>query len=99
MPHLEKIARDMEDKNIQFISLSLDTGEGLIQAWKDFIAKKGDETLNLNLPGGFRSPVVKEYLIKGVPRILIVDKEGRIVDAYAKRPSDPKLKKQLEELL
>ncbi|MGL5730279.1 MAG: TlpA family protein disulfide reductase [Bacteroidales bacterium] len=99
MPHLEKIARDMEDKDIQFISLSLDTGEGLIQAWKDFIAKKGDETLNLNLPGGFRSPIVKEYLIKGVPRILIVDKEGRIVDAYAKRPSDPKPKKQLEELL
>lgn len=99
MPHLEKIAREMKDENIQFISMSLDTGDGLIQAWKEFIAKKGDETLNLNLPDGFRSPIVKQYLIRGVPRILIVDKEGKIVDAYAKRPSDPKLKKQLEELL
>lgn len=99
MPHLEKMAREMKDENIQFISMSLDTGEGLLQAWKEFIAKKGDETLNLNLPGGFKSPIVKQYLIRGVPRILIVDKEGRIVDAYAKRPSDPKLRKQLEELL
>lgn len=99
MPHLERIAREMEDKNIQFISLSLDPEGTMYESWKEFIAKKGDETLNLNLPGGFRSPIVKEYLIKGVPRILIVDKEGRIVDAYAKRPSDPKLKKQLEELL
>ncbi|MGL4332707.1 MAG: TlpA family protein disulfide reductase [Bacteroidales bacterium] len=99
MPHLERIAREMEDKNIQFISLSLDPEGAMYESWKQFIAKKGNETLNLNLPGGFRSPIVKEYLIKGVPRILIVDKEGKIVDAYAKRPSDPKLKKQLEELL
>lgn len=99
MPHLERIAREMEGKNIQFISMSLDPEGAMYESWKEFIAKKGKETLNLNLPGGFRSPIVKEYLIKGVPRILIVDKEGKIVDAYAKRPSDPKLKKQLEELL
>lgn len=31
--------------------------------------------------------------------IVIVDEEGKIVDAYAKRPSDPKLRMQLEQLV
>lgn len=37
--------------------------------------------------------------IRSVPRVVLVDKDGRIVDAYAKRPSDPKLKLQLEKLM
>ena len=60
--------------------------------------KKGAE-LQLNVPGGFKSDLVKKYLIRGVPRIVIVDKEGKIVDANAKRPSDPKLKVRLKQLV
>ncbi|HAC23205.1 MAG TPA: TlpA family protein disulfide reductase, partial [Porphyromonadaceae bacterium] len=74
-------------------------GDVLMDGWRKFIATKGNETLNVNLPGGFTSQECKNYLVRGVPRIVIVDKEGKIVDAYAKRPSDPKLKKQLVELL
>ena len=37
--------------------------------------------------------------IRSVPRVVLVDKDGHIVDAYAKRPSDPKLKLQLEKLM
>ena len=40
-----------------------------------------------------------KYLIHGVPRIVIVDEEGKIVDANDKRPSDPKLRMQLEQLV
>lgn len=60
--------------------------------------KEGAE-VHLNVPGGFKSDLAKAYLIRAVPRIIIIDKEGRIVDAYAKRPSDPKLKMQLLELI
>lgn len=99
MPYLAQMAKDMSDKDVVFVSLSLDTGDALMESWRKFIATKGNETLNVNLPGGFTSQECKNYLVRGVPRIVIVDKEGKIVDAYAKRPSDPKLKKQLEELL
>ncbi len=30
---------------------------------------------------------------------MLIDKEGKIIDSYAKRPSDPKLKQQIEALL
>lgn len=99
MPYLAQMAKELSDKDVVCISLSLDSGDVLMDGWRKFIATKGNETLNVNLPGGFTSQECKNYLVRGVPRIVIVDKEGKIVDAYAKRPSDPKLKKQLEELL
>ena len=99
MPYLAQMAKELSDKDVVCVSLSLDSGDVLMDGWRKFIATKGNETLNVNLPGGFTSQECKNYLVRGVPRIVIVDKEGKIVDAYAKRPSDPKLKKQLVELL
>ena len=34
----------------------------------------------------------QEYQITGIPRFILIDPQGNIVDANAKRPSDPELK-------
>jgi hypothetical protein len=34
----------------------------------------------------------KAYQITGIPRFILIDPNGNIVDANAPRPSDPKLK-------
>lgn len=99
MPVMEKLAEEMKDQKIKFISVSLDSGPQLTEAWKGLVKDKGDETLNLNLPLGYKSPEAKNYLIRGVPRIIVIDKEGKLVDSNAKRPSDPKLKALLDSLL
>ena len=99
MPYMEKLADDMQGENIVFISMSVDTGDELMALWRKMVKDKKGAELQLNVPGGFKSDLVKKYLIHGVPRIVIVDKEGKIVDANAKRPSDPKLRMQLEQLV
>ena len=99
MPYMEKIAEEMKNYPIVFVSLSVDTGDELLALWRKMVKDKKGAELQLNVPGGFKSDLVKEYLIRGVPRVVIVDKEGRIVDANAKRPSDPKLRMQLEQLV
>lgn len=99
MPYMEKIAEEMKNYPIVFISLSVDTGDELLALWKEMVKNKKGAELQLNVPGGFKSDLVKKYLIRGVPRIVIVDKEGKIVDANAKRPSDPKLKVRLKQLV
>ena len=38
------------------------------------------------------------YQITGIPRFILIDPEGKIVDANAARPSDPKLKMLLNSL-
>lgn len=99
MPYIEKMADDLKDANIQFFSLSLDTGNQLVNAWKALVKDKTGATLNINIPNGFKSDLAAYFGIRSVPRIVIVDQQGKIVDAFARRPSDPKLRQQLLELL
>ena len=34
----------------------------------------------------------QEYQINGIPRFILIDPQGNIVDANAPRPSDPRLR-------
>lgn len=99
MPYMEKLAEKLKGENIQFFTLSLDTGEQLLKAWKALVKDNNGATLQLNVPNGFKSELAKHYGIRSVPRIVIIDQQGKIVDAFAKRPSDPKLYHQLLQLL
>lgn len=99
MPYLEKMAEQMHDQPIRFISMSLDSGDVLLALWQKMVKDKPVHELHLNVPGGFKSDLAKAYRIQGVPRIVIIDKEGKIVTAYASRPSNPKLQAQLNALL
>lgn len=99
MPYMEKLAEKLKGENIQFFTLSLDTGEQLLKSWKTLVKDKNGSTLQLNVPNGFKSELAKHYGIRSVPRIVIIDQQGKIVDAFAKRPSDPKLYQQLLKLL
>lgn len=101
MPYFDRLAETFKDRPVQFLSVSLDTGDQLMALWKKMVSEKDGKSpvLNLNLPGGFRSDFTARMNIRSVPRVVLVDKDGRIVDAYAKRPSDPKLKLQLEKLM
>lgn len=101
MPYFDRLAEEFQGRPVQFMSVSLDTGDQLMETWRKMVAERDGKSpvLNLNLPGGFRSDFTSRMNIRSVPRVVLVDQEGRIVDAYAKRPSDPKLKLQLEELM
>lgn len=100
-PYFEQIARDFDGNDVRFISVSLDTGDQLYPAWQQMMRDKDPDSrvLGVNLPGGFTSPLLKQLNITGVPRIMLIDADGRIIDTHAKRPSDPKLREQLSRLL
>ena len=100
MPYFDKVAAAFEGTGVKFISLSVDTGE-LYDEWVRTIRAKAHApgVLSVNLPDGFNSPLLKRLGIRGVPRIMIVAPEGRILEGYAKRPSDPKFATHLRSLL
>lgn len=99
MPYMEKIAESMKDSPIQFISMSLDSGKQLLSTWKEMVKGQEGPVLNLNMPDGFKSSLAQKFGIRSVPRIVIIDQQGKIYDSNALRPSDPKLKQTLEVLL
>lgn len=99
MPFYDRLADELADTGIQFLSVSLDTGNQLMNAWKKMMTSRApSNVLYLNLPGGFKSDFIRQIGIKSVPRLMVIGKDGTIVDACAKRPSDPKLKALLRSL-
>jgi len=47
----------------------------------------------------FQSDFIKKFNITYIPRFILIDPAGKIVDANAMRPSDERLRRQLDELL
>lgn len=101
MPYFDKLAADFNGRGVKFLSLSVDTGDELYAEWEKMMREKPHTpgVISANLPDGFKSPLLKQLNIQGVPRIMLLDREGKIVESYAKRPSDPKLRQQLETLI
>ena len=48
---------------------------------------------------GWDVDFVKDYKINGIPRFILIDPKGNIIDPDAPRPSSTKLNKILEDLL
>ena len=96
-PFFQKLEEEFKDRNdIVFIGVSHD---GMVKkdAWKNFIAKKGWS--GIELIANYDESIGKYYKVEGIPRLMIFDKEGKIVTVDAPRPSDPEFKKLIEQTL
>ncbi|HPA31468.1 MAG TPA: TlpA disulfide reductase family protein, partial [Bacteroidia bacterium] len=95
MPFMKKIQEDLKGKDVAFIGIcAWDKQEN----WKKYIEENKMQGTQLFAPDR-ALPFLKEYDIKGIPRFILLDKEGKIVEADAARPSDPQLKAKIESLL
>lgn len=83
-------------KQIEFVYISIDGNE---ETWKSGIKKYELSGVHGFSGGGWNSDVVKYFGINSIPRYMIIDKSGKLVDANAKRPSHPMLKSDLLKLM
>lgn len=98
IPHLMKLEKEFADKDIEFISISVDKPRDRAKwvAMLDELGLHGNQAITLD---GFDYEMCKHYEIKGIPRFILYGPDGTVVMANARRPSDPLLKVQLDELL
>ncbi len=98
IPHLKKLHDELKDQNIKFVSISLDRAEDK-NKWEEMVNEKGLKGIQLFANGNaFDSKLAEDYIIKGIPRFILIDQNGKIIDAEAERPSGD-IKKRLESLL
>lgn len=96
-PYLEKIEKEYEgNSDIVFMGVSIDEDK---EAWEKMVSEKDMTGVQLIAYNAWQSDIAQDYNIGGIPRFLLIDQNGNIVSADAYRPSNEKLKEQLEKLL
>lgn len=91
--YFHRLIREYRNKNIIFIGISLDENH---TQWKYFTEKR--KLKSIQLYAGDNKNFSDEYLINTIPRFILIDKEGNIVDSFADRPSSRKIRMVLNNL-
>jgi thiol-disulfide isomerase/thioredoxin len=86
IPALKELHQNMSDKDIVFVSISVDQLKDK-ETWKKMVVDEGLKGYQLFADNSFRSHFIREFAIESIPRFILIDKEGKIVNADAPRPS------------
>lgn len=97
IPSLKKVEEEFHNQNIVFVSVSIDNLKDK-QKWKKFIQEKGLKGIQLQADNAWESQFVKDYVVRGVPKFVLIDPNGIIIDPDAPRPSDSRLSRILKRL-
>ncbi len=97
IPHLKQLEKAYHGKDVEFLSVSIDAEKDR-EKWANFVKEQELGGIQL-FADGWGSDIAKYYNIKGIPRFMVVDKEGRLVSVDAPRPSNPNLKAMIDEQL
>jgi thiol-disulfide isomerase/thioredoxin len=85
LPTLKKIKAEFHDANITFIAVNFD---GTKNAWIKSIKDLNLDGLQFMAKDGWQSEFQKAYEIDQVPTFVLIDREGRFIDARTKLPSE-----------
>jgi thiol-disulfide isomerase/thioredoxin len=98
IPSLKKAEEKYKDKNIVFVSVSIDKLKD-VEKWKTMVKDKELGGVQVFADNDWNSQFVKDFKIAGIPRFILIDPNGKVVKADAARPSSPKLHEELDRLL
>lgn len=98
LPGFMKMKAAYEDReDIEFITISIDA-EGSYSRWRDKVVEYGLTGVKNLFASGKNDSLKKDYKIVGIPRYLVIDREGRIVSVYTPT-SGPLFKEMIEGAL
>ena len=87
IPFLKELEADYHDRNIVFLSYSIDEDK---DAWLKFVPENELGGVQIIGEDAWESQLCKDYKIKGVPTFMFFDPEGKIISVKMTRPSDQK---------
>lgn len=76
LPNVKTIYEKYHPKGLEILGVSLDDNK---DKWTNMIAKKGMPWHHVSSLKGWKCPVAKRYNVTGIPRMYIIDAEGRII--------------------
>jgi thiol-disulfide isomerase/thioredoxin len=96
IPHLLELEKDYQGQNIVFLSVSVDEDENY-DAWTAMLEEKEMGGVQLFASGW--SKIAKDYKINGIPRFMLFDSLGNIINVRAPRPSNEGIRSLIDQHL
>lgn len=94
---LQENLNEKQKKQVVFLYISIDELE---KNWrKAMIEMKLENGTNVHSVGGWDSNAAKFFKIQSIPRYMLMNKKGEIVDSDAKRPGDSEILKDILKLV
>lgn len=97
IPFLKKLDSEYKGKDIVFVSMSIDKMKDK-DKWLKMVKDEKLQGVQIMADKEWNSDFVTAYNIRGIPRFILIDKEGNILNDNAPRPSNPNLKELLNGL-
>ncbi len=83
-PHWDKMKEEYKDQPISFLTVSIDDN---LEPWEKMVKSKNMEGLQWLAENGWKSEIAQHFMVNAIPRFLLLDKEGKVIDPSAERPS------------
>ena len=95
LTHMEKIIKEFENEDIEFVSICY---KDKYENWTKMLEEKKLPGIQLFAEDP-KSNFFQDYKVQGIPRYILIDKQGNIINANAGRPSMPHTSKIIKDLL
>ncbi|UMB52506.1 TlpA family protein disulfide reductase [Lutibacter sp. A64] len=86
IPFLKELEKEYHGKNITFISMSVDKPRDR-DKWLAMVKDKEMSGVQIIAPNATASDFTRAYNITSIPRFILINTEGKIIDFNAPRPS------------
>lgn len=96
MPYSSKLKEEFKGKDVVFVYMSTDKNAA---QWESMIAQLDITGENYRASDKVKQEIVKQFNLQYIPRYVLINKEGKVADENAKRPSDPMIKSDINKLL
>ncbi len=96
MPYSLKMQKHFSGKDVVFVYMSSDRNP---KAWENSISQLNITGENYLVSAKVHQEYNSLFDVKFIPRYVLIDKNGNVVDANAKRPSNSEAVKDIEKLL
>ncbi|KAA6310638.1 hypothetical protein EZS27_038088, partial [termite gut metagenome] len=86
------------NSDLIFLSVSVDASKDK-QKWADFVRKEELKGIQLFAGDAANSALMKPYNVTGIPRFILIGKDGNLISKDAPRPSSNEIKTVLDAAL
>ncbi|MCI5054531.1 MAG: TlpA family protein disulfide reductase [Flavobacteriales bacterium] len=96
IPALEQLQEQFKDENVKFVSISIDKRRS---KWQKFVTDQQMRGIQLWCGGNWGGDIIKKYAISSIPRFILIDENGNLIDSDAPRPSNKETIQLIERSL